>query len=88
MVINWNDPVARLHLAEAIGEKEYNKALTAHIKESTVETVNGHGIRPVSSRFGKLWLVGDTGKAFNTLEKAKGYAEGLLPVLKENLVNR
>ena len=72
--INWDDPAARAALAERLGPDDYNAAFEAHCKESTVATVNGHAIRPVGSRFGRLFMVGATGTAFHTLEQAKEFA--------------
>ena len=74
IVINWNDPEERARLSERIGTKAYNEAFAKHIKQSTVATVGGHSIRPVGSRFGRLWQVGNTGRAFSTREKAEAYA--------------
>lgn len=72
--INWDDPEARLALIESVGVAEYNRQAEAHRTNSTIETVNGHRIRPVSSRFGRLFMVGDTGTAFATLEQARAFA--------------
>ena len=74
IAINWDDPEERARLVERIGVKAYNEALNKHIKESTVAIVAGHSIRPVGSRFGKLWQVGNTGRAFSTREQAETYA--------------
>jgi hypothetical protein len=72
--INWDDPEARLALIESVGVAEYNRQAEAHRTNSTIEIVNGHRIRPVSSRFGRLFMVGDTGSAFATLEQARAFA--------------
>ncbi len=40
---------------------------------STVATINGHAIRKVQSRFGKLYQVGTTGTAFSAFEAAKNF---------------
>lgn len=74
MNINWDDPVERAALIERVGIKAYNAAQAAHNKATTIETVAGHAIRPVGSRFGKLFLVGGTGLAFSTFEEATAYA--------------
>lgn len=72
--MDWNDPAARAALIEAVGHVEYNRLFKAHRKTSVVATVNGHAIRPVSSRFGTLFQVGDTGTAFASLALAKAHA--------------
>jgi len=72
--INWDDPEERSRLVEKIGLKAYNDAFAKHIEQSTVAIVAGHSIRPVETRFGKLWLVGNTGRAFSTLEQAEAWA--------------
>ncbi len=73
--MNWNDPAARLALIERVGPAEYNRQIAKHLGLSAVATVNGHAIRPVSSRFGKLFMVGDTGTAFQTLPQAETFAK-------------
>lgn len=77
--MNWDDPAARLALAESVGPDEYNRRVLEHIKKSTILTVNGHGIRPVSSRFGRLFMVGKTGRAFSTMVEAEDYAGKIPP---------
>jgi len=72
--INWDDPEERARLAGRIGLEAYNEAYSRHIKQSSVATVAGHNIRPVGSRFGKLWQVGNTGRAFSTHKEAEKYA--------------
>ena len=52
---------------------------------STVATVNGHAIRKVQSRFGKLYQVGTTGTAFSAFEAAKTFASKMhCPALKNS----
>ena len=72
--INWDDPEERAKLIERIGLKAYNEAFTKHIEQTTVAIVAGHSIRSVKTRFGKLWQVGNTGRAFSTREQAETYA--------------
>ena len=72
--INWDAPEERSRLVERIGVEAYNEAYSRHIKQSSVATVAGHNIRLVGSRFGKLWQVGNTGRAFKTREQAEIYA--------------
>lgn len=63
--IDWDDPVARLHLINRIGIDAYNKALTAHLEANP--------IRPVTTRFGTLYTAGSTGKAFHTRDEAERF---------------
>jgi hypothetical protein len=72
--MNWNDPAERLALIERVGPKAYNEAHLQHMKDETIDTINGHAIRPVQSRFGRLFVVGTTGKAFSTIDDAKKFA--------------
>ena len=72
--MNLNNPEERFALIEREGGDAYNKAIAKHVAETTVETVGGHAIRPVSTRFGQLYQVGDSGTAFRTLAEAMAYA--------------
>lgn len=74
--MDWSDPEARLRLLERVGPQEYNRQMEGHIKASTVDVVAGHKIRAVASgRFGRLFQVGKTGYAFQTLKEARDYAD-------------
>jgi len=73
-VTDFDDPASRFALIERVGPDAYNNALAAHRAASVIETVNGHAIRPVGSRFGRLFMVGDTGTAFATLNEAHRHA--------------
>jgi hypothetical protein len=72
--MNWDDPVARFNLIERVGPAEYERQHLQHCKNTTVSVVAGHSIRPVGSRFGRLFLVEGTGKAFSTLTQAEEFA--------------
>jgi hypothetical protein len=72
--MNWNDPEQRLALIERVGAQEYTRLMWKHHDEITLATINGHRIRPVGSRFGRLFLVEGTDKAFRTLDEAKDFA--------------
>lgn len=72
--MNWDNPEERLALIERVGAEEYNRLIQAYHEESTVARVGGHALRPVGSRFGQLFLVGDTGKAFRTQAEAEVFA--------------
>ena len=74
--MNWDDPEQRLTLIERVGAERYNEMFAEHQKASTVAEVNGHAIRPVMTRFGRIYMVGGTDKGFSTLEQAKLFAEG------------
>jgi hypothetical protein len=75
--MNWDDPAERASLIERVGIERYNRLFEAHRQASIVATVNGHDIRPVSSRFGRLYMVDGTGQAFATLDQAEAFARGL-----------
>jgi hypothetical protein len=75
MMIDWDDPEARFRLIEQVGPQRYSELHAEHVRTSTVAIVNGHAIRPVmSSRSGRLFVVGDTGRAFSILPQAETYA--------------
>lgn len=80
--MDWDDPVARAGLLIAVGPDEYSRRFGEHRQKSVVTTVNGHAIRPSGSRFGRLFMVGDTGTAFLTLAEAEKFA-GDQPAGKE-----
>jgi hypothetical protein len=82
-MIDWSDPAARLALIERIGPEAYNAALAEHQRASTVATVKGRGIRPIASRWGRLFMIEGTGLAFDTLAEAEEYA-GNLPPMEES----
>lgn len=72
--MNWNDPVARAALIDRVGPQEYNRLQEEHFKSTAVAVVNGRRIRRVGSRFGPLYAVEGTGRAFKTLEQATDFA--------------
>ena len=72
--MNWDLPEERAALIERVGGKEYNRLFEEHRKQSTVKTVNGHDIRPVGSRFGRVYMVGSTGTGFTVLDAAIAFA--------------
>jgi hypothetical protein len=74
MTIDWTDPAAHNRLIERVGPDECNRLHAEWMARSTVATVNGHAIRKVQSRFGKLYQVGRTGAAFSAFEAAKNFA--------------
>ena len=74
-MIDWDDPIERLALIRRVGPDEYNRLHADYRAKSIVSTVAGHAIRPVGTRFGRLYHVGDTKKAFSTLAQAEDYAK-------------
>lgn len=74
MNIDWDDPAARLRLVENVGPEEYNRRLKEHHDKSVVATVNGYGIRPVNTRWGRLFHVDGLNSAFYTLDEATAFA--------------
>jgi hypothetical protein len=78
--MNWTDPEERLALIERVGIDEYNRLLKEEQDRNTVEdAVNGHHIRTVLTRFGRLFMVGDTGRAFQTPAEAARFATKIAP---------
>jgi len=73
--MNWDDPVERLALIRRVGIEEYNRQMQEHLEASIVSRVGGHAIRTVGSRFGQLFSVGDTGKAFAKQADAEQFAK-------------
>lgn len=73
--INWDNPAARLALIERVGTAEYNRLMAEYREKSIVARTGGHAIRPVSTRYGRLFAVGDTGRAFSTMAEAEEYAK-------------
>ena len=68
--MNWYDPAERAALIERVGIDEYNRLHAEHMRDSIVAVVNGHCIRMVGARFGRLFAVGKTDQAFRTLDEA------------------
>ena len=66
--MSLDTPEGRLAYAETHSVSEYNAAMEAHIASETVD-----GIRPVMTRFGRLFAVADGVKAFRTREEAEAY---------------
>lgn len=73
--MNWDDPADRYELANRVSATEYDRLFQEHLAFTTLETINGHGIRPVHTRFGRLYQVLGTDKAFLTIEEARSYAQ-------------
>jgi hypothetical protein len=71
---NWDDPAERGRLAERVGTAEYNRLAGVHFKATTVAVVNGYSIRPVQTRFGRLFSIGGAGKAYSSLSQATAEA--------------
>lgn len=75
MSINWDDPACRLALIERVGAEEYSRLFAEHQRRRVVAKYGGHDIYPVRSlRYGQLYAVGRTGRAFQTMREASAYA--------------
>lgn len=72
--MNWDDPRDRGALIERVGVEEYNRLHAEHMQATTVSVVAGRAIRTVATRFGTLYAVGGTDKAFAELEQAQQHA--------------
>lgn len=68
--MNWDNAEERARLIESVGPEEYNRKFAAHLKQTTVG-----GIRRVNTRFGLLFAVVGTDKAFSTLKQAEEYRD-------------
>lgn len=77
---DFDTPEGRLAAITELGIDGYNAAMAAHIADTCIETVNGYGIRPVSTRFGRLFAVDGTTYASSTLDGARRHAESLKAV--------
>lgn len=77
--MDWDDPAARARLAYTLGPEGYNAAFEAHVRASTLETVNGYPLRPIGGRFGRLIQVYGSDRAFTTIEAARDHALTLPP---------
>jgi hypothetical protein len=72
--IDWDDLATRFRIAEQVGLHRYNELYLEHRRHSVIAVVGGHEIRPISTRFGRLFAVGDTGWAFSAQAQAEAYA--------------
>jgi hypothetical protein len=79
MSTDWNDPASRLALIERVGAERYNELHSAHVAEITLTTINGYPIVPVQTRFGRLFSVTATTKAFRTQSEAEDFARSQPP---------
>ena len=84
--MNWDSPEERYALTQRVGITEYNRLFQEHVKESTAAIVNGYRIRPVGSRFGRLYQVDGAGVAYLKLDEAKAAAAALPPGPEGRLV--
>lgn len=65
-------PEGRLAAAQSLTPEKYDEAMRRFREKSIICTVNGHDIRLIEGgRFGPLYAVGDTDKAFTTMEDAR-----------------
>lgn len=77
--MNWDDPAARAALIERVGIDRYNAMHREHVARSTLVSVKGYAIRPVSGRFGRIFMIDGTGTGYATLDAAKRAAAKLAP---------
>ena len=77
--MNWDDPVARYNLIESVGPDRYNEMIQQHFRDSTVAVVNGYPIRPVGSRFGRIFMIDGAGVGYRTQADAEAHAATLAP---------
>lgn len=75
--MNFDNPADRATLAASVSTAEYNRRIREHFAKSSVATVNGYSIRPMGTRFGRLFIVHGTKRAFATLAQAEAYASTL-----------
>jgi hypothetical protein len=80
-VIDWDSPIARNALIYRVGPAEYSQLFEEHRRKSAVAIVNGYRIRPIGSRFGRLFSVDGTGFAFRTQPEATAFANEQKPVI-------
>ena len=76
-MIDWSHLIERLHLFERVGAERYTELHAEHLKQQTVAAVNGHAIRRVQTRFGEIYVVSGTDRAFALLSDARAFARGL-----------
>lgn len=77
--IDLDSPEGRLAALELLGPVAYGVALEARNEGRRVATFNGYDVRRISTRYGQLFAVGSTGRAYISLEKAEAYAASLPP---------
>ena len=77
--MNWDNPADRFALIERVGANEYNRLIKEHFRKSVVATVNGYDIRPVNSRFGRIYMIDGADRGYRTLEESKVFAATLPP---------
>jgi hypothetical protein len=78
-MIDWDNPEARLAMLEDVGAQEYTRRFLEHRLRSVVAVINGYPIWPVKTRYGRLFAVGGTTRAFTTLAQAKAWARTCVP---------
>ncbi len=81
MTYDFSTPEQRSTLAESLGAEKYNEEIEKWFTATSVSVINGYRIRPVMTRFGRLFSVDGSNTAFQTLDQACKHA-CLLPVGK------
>lgn len=77
--MDWNDPAARARLIDRVGPDRYEQMQEEHFAASSTGMVNGYRIRPVQSRFGRLFSIDGTTFAYSTQAQAEAEAAKLPP---------
>lgn len=72
--MDWDDPAERFRLADRVGPDEYNRLFQEHMKASVVANVNGYDIRPIGSRFGRVFMVDGTNTGYLKQADAEAFA--------------
>jgi len=75
--LDFDSPEGRAAAIELLGPKAYSVALEAWNDASKVATVNGHAIRKTQTRFGVVFAVGASGRAFSSVGEAGEFARTL-----------
>ena len=66
-MFDWSNPIASAQLIQEVGASEYNRLFAEYRKANVIDTVNGYGIEPVQTGFGRLFAVVGTDMAYQTL---------------------
>ncbi len=70
MMTNWSNPEDRLDLIERVGPAEYARLQRREHRRNTVTVISGRKIILQPSRFGALFAISGTSRAFKTFEQA------------------
>ena len=79
MAYELDKPEDRLAFIDRFGIPAYNQAMKDKLEKDVVANENGYPIRSISTRFGRLYSVDNTGNAYKSLDDAKRYANSRDP---------